>query len=587
MNHRGILLMSLGLAACATSTGRGSAGLSNTKTKGGFPTREALAEVRALDATLEGNAVADVESWEFVGPFPPDYGNTLHQDAQLWSKYLVQLYQTSQGQARPTPGMNCAARELARFLLIHEKAPSLALQRDLAARCKTLMTSFAYSTLTFDLPPEWDDHKVWDHAEQQVAQMVRPAVRGPLATGLTYHREGNRGMFIFAYARRTIAIRSVTRSQGGYRVDGEFVGPIASQRTLATVGTYGAAECGIVVNAQRPRFVVECPMAADDDAAWIEVATFEPGAVFGTMGAAIRVHPSGAAPAPYRRPELGQQVQASSAAELTGRLLELANEVRQQAGRAPLTIDLTQSSEASQFVVPYFASLLGRLDPMVAETVALGLRAGWSVEDTVRYGQVGSAISVGVPNLATLLAGIIDGPFGRMVLLDPEAKRVAIGPLFEASSDLYGVLLATYALFETPAADLRTQVLESISAARASAGRQKPAMMAPNLEAAILKADEAIMTGASAEDALDALMRTTANALKTGVGGYYVETTDLEQIQWPQGLITSDARVVISVGHRQPDDEPWGRYVVIIAYEKTAPTTTTALPSAPSRLAAR
>ncbi len=111
--------------------------------------------------------------------------------------------------------------------------------------------------------------------------------------------------------------------------------------------------------------------------------------------------------------------------------------------------------------------------------------------------------------------------------------------------------------------------------------------MPPDLDAAILEADEAILTGASAEDALDALMRATANALKTGVGGYYVETSDLDQVQWPQDLITSDARVVIAVGHRQPEDEPWGRYVVIVAYEKTAPTTTTALPSAPTRLAVR
>lgn len=576
--NRWVLLMSSFLVACATAPGsRGSAGLSNDKTKGGFPTREAIAEIRALDHKLEADAVADVETWDYLGPFPAEYSNQVYNDAEPWTQQLLQLYQSSQGNARPTVAMNCVSRELARFVLSENKQPALALKRDLAGRCRSVETSFAYQSISYEIPETTTDEALWAEAGPRVGEILKIRSTGrPVEMGLSYYRDAGRAIFLFAYAPRRLVVNSVERTQGGYVVQGERVGPIRSIRTLTTVGAYGAAECADVITVKPPQFAVECPSASDDDDAWIEVAVFEGNAVFGTVGAAIRVHPSGAEPPPYRRPEVGRDAVVSSGAELSQRFLELINEVRKGAGHGPLVLDTAQSAEAAEVTMPYFASALGRLDPMVGETVLLGMRAGWSVEETVRYGEVASAMSVGVPNLSALLANILDGPFGRTVLLDPQMRRAAIGPLFEARLSLYGTLVATYALFDAPKEEIRERVVESISAARSIAGR-KPVAMLPELDTAVAAADAAIAGGTSLDEALDALMKAVAKTSPTGARGYAIETPNLDQLEWPKELVITDARVVIAVGHRKTSDEPWGRHVVLIAYEQIEPTTTALL----------
>src|SRR6202008_1325762 len=66
-------------------------------------------------------------------------------------------------------------------------------------------------------------------------------------------------------------------------------------------------------------------------------------------------------------------------AELSGKLLELVNQVRAQASLPAVTLSTSQSATATKLAPPYFEAFSTPAKQQEAEVIVLGLLAGWDV----------------------------------------------------------------------------------------------------------------------------------------------------------------------------------------------------------------
>jgi len=145
--------------------------------------------------------------------------------------------------------------------------------------------------------------------------------------------------------------------------------------------------------------------------------------------------PSGPPATTWRAPTLVKAAPGASAADFVAQL----NVVRAEAGAKPLTLSEAQTKDQTE-LAPFFFHAASNRDAVEEDAIALGVMAGWRVEQEIMNGTL-AATSVDGTTAAELLAHLLDSPGSRKGLLSPRAGVLAVG-LFQEGPALAGLVSA-------------------------------------------------------------------------------------------------------------------------------------------------
>ncbi len=314
---------------------------------------------------------------------------------------------------------------------------------------------------------------------------------------------------------------------------------------------------------------MSCELDRGDDIARMTLSIVPPGRFLSQAALDLVLWPKGKPQDTYTRSSIGSPRHVSDGGTAAIRLVEMANEVRKRAGMSPLALSERQSRDAAQLAPHFFASMIGGNQPMpggpgsAADVVALGMMAGWNVEGVVQRGAFTAAWVTQSDDLDRLLSTALEFPVGREVLLDPDPKSPSIAALF-----------STYVLFAEEEHDAFVkQVYERLAAARAERGQRPPDRLG-ELAPLATQAASRIQAGVMPKQALDEFVGQSMEQLQRSVSGWILEINELSQLEFPEDFLTKPSLgISVSVAHRRPEGDPWGRYVVLfVAAEPEAVT---------------
>jgi hypothetical protein len=197
--------------------------------------------------------------------------------------------------------------------------------------------------------------------------------------------------------------------------------------------------------------------------------------------------------------------------------------------------------------------------------IALGLVAGWEVQEIVRHGWFVATWVAPTNDMGRWLGAVLSRPHGRQVLLAPEARRLAIGPLVYRDPAVLSGLLAAYSLFpEEAEEDDAQQVLSRIRAERQRRGLPELRELRGMGDEVTNHAALIRKHGYSPMGAMHDLLEVSVDVLRRSVRGIVLEANDLDGLPLTDELFRRDLELDLAVTHYQPEDHPWGRYVVLV-----------------------
>lgn len=556
------MVSALGCASTSRAKAKGRSG-SGAQTAQGFPRAEELRRISAQPKpALQGSfRFGEAERWVLSGALPDDHQRRPHPAEDVLAKQLV----ANAGERIATAAMHCAAREAGLFLLSSGKLPAPGLQRFIAGRCGAT-TGIELRSLYGEGDQETSAEVVASQWEGSLAKLLGVA-QGPVEVGAWFGVSGKRAGAIVAVAVPRSELREIKQEGSSFLIRGAARGQ-GSVRAMVNQGAFGVAACETRA-ADASAFELVCPVNAADEAAWIQIAMFPPGRFLGEEAASFLVRPSGAEAKEYRGAARAPSAAASGGNDaLRTEVVGAVNAVRTAAGLGSVKVSLEQTQTAQEAAPYYFAGQLGVLDPRIAETVALGMRAGWQVGGALQYGLfTASIVASSSPQALVDLA--VDTPFGREVLLDPRVSWIAVGLLDQASEGWGGAMFSTYAMHEPePAGQLRKQLSDRVQKARVQAGRM-PFDAIPDAEADV----EPLLSlydgdNENTDPILKQAMGAVARRTKLGVQAWLLSADTVDRLPLPAELIKAEGRrLTIAVSWVRPPDEPWGRYVALIVVE--------------------
>jgi hypothetical protein len=199
--------------------------------------------------------------------------------------------------------------------------------------------------------------------------------------------------------------------------------------------------------------------------------------------------------------------------------------------------------------------------------VALGMMAGWEVQDIVQEGRFASMWLVESRDVASLLSDALEHPGARMALLEPDASRIAIGSIAgeEGESAYVAAIASTYQLFsEKEHRANAALVVDELTRARAARDRSAPQTLDAVVPLAVAAAAR-VQAGGVPQEVLGDLIQDSVDTLERSVTGWVAETQDLAAIRFPDDFLDRrDLEVAIAVSVHRPEGEAWGRYVVLM-----------------------
>ena len=569
MRAKAVLAIGL-MAGCAGGSSGGAGGRVAT----GFPTPEALYELRDKplgDGSPFGTRFRDVGLWELAGPFPDVAEAPPRAGGQPWDALLDDLLASRAGVAVASSAMECFARESGRFLIEHRALPGLALQRFLAGRCAVVTSAPAFATLGWESDRELPLASVIDELGGDIGDALRRhAVGGPMDVGMWMHSADGRVDLVLVWGERVVRLDPIATGLGAAedRVElrGELLRGAAAIDAAVTRGRFGWEMCE-AQEAALPRFHFVCPIDPSDPTTWVSLQYLPPGGILQRSATQLLMRAPGHDAAVYRRHRYTGTRLVTRAEELPEALLSLLNEVRAEAGLPPLVEALEQSRVAAEVAPYYFSALLDPASEPIAELVALGMMAGWEVQEIVQEGLFSFMWLVESRDVASLLSDALEHPGARMTLLGPDVERIAIGPLAgeEEDSAYVAAIASTYKLFsETEHRENASLVTGGLARARAERQRSAPRTLDDVVPLAVAAAAR-VQAGGVPQEVLGDLIRDSVDTLGRSVVGWVAETQDLEAITFPEDFLDRrDLEIAIAVSVHRPEGEAWGRYVVLM-----------------------
>jgi len=558
-----LILLASALLAGGCATGR---------TAAGFPEPGVLAELAEAPPphSIFESDVLDVQTWELGGPFPETMGAETTAYASPWGSALKQAALDKPGALLLSEGMHCVARELGRFHLAHHARPSKSLRRFITSRCGSPATQVMAASVSGEVPDEVTDEELFEQWQESVQDLVGGHLgAGSRTAGLWFGRRDGQAVVMLATAERKVHLTKMSAfpdEEGHIIISGELMIPAERMRALINHGRYGVKQCEQGVNLQLPRFAFRCKVDPDDDYAWVQVGAFPPGRILGDTVLEMLSWPKREPANTYTRPSYTDESRSvkDEASFIIG-LVELLNGVRARAELGELTLEPEQSKVATRLAPHYFSAIVGGAPETMADTVVLGLRAGWEVEGTVEYGLFAAQMVGQTSDLSGLVSLALERPGAREALLDPRATRIAVGPMFVPEANVLAAVMSTYALFDREQSEANARaVWERLDGLRRE--RDKPPLeRLHEVDKLIAVAAVSIENGnKEPEEAFEELTEAALEPLGRSVYGWIVEAGSLDEFEFPDELLRrARLGVALGVAHHQPEGEPWGRYVIL------------------------
>jgi hypothetical protein len=546
----------------AVSAPRGSSGQT-------FPSRATLQELAARPAAPDqasDRKTLAVDDWQ-----PATDVGASATDAEA----LVQSAASAQGKRSTIdPELSCAAREIGRFYATHQAFPDQQLQAYMAGVCG--MSAPTFSMITWSTPND----TLVDPANQQQWRKAISDQLGPLLAhdpeliGAAQVSDGKNTAFAAVAAKSAVAWEGrslVTNTAGEVELSGSVRTPAAFVYGMANVGAYGVSDCRSDPRVALPRFRLTCRLSDTDAAAWVDVQALPPGRVLSRSVARLLIRREGAALV-YSAPTKNSAPETvTDPTAFTKRLLALVNEAR-TAARLPNLALATRQSETSFRLAPHYFDNEAS-DQIINDQIALGLLAGWDVKGTIRTGDFYSNTLSGSLDPKRWLGFMLDQPSARRVLLDANARSIAIGADLRPRAQSMGALVSTYTFYDTD--DHRADIqdfLARLNEHRSGLGLA-PAKItqAPEVNSAL----RTIKSSHSPEGALQTALEQVVAREQRGVEGFYIEATHLAHLTFPEALLRPSITIAVSAAHHRYPEAAWGTLtLLVVLLDSSAPQQT-------------
>ncbi|MBX3205734.1 MAG: hypothetical protein KF764_11745 [Labilithrix sp.] len=555
-------LRSVGLVGALALAAAGCGGPGAKSPKGlavpnPFPTKSALESVaRAPLKSKARRAVASVPEWRVDPSDIPDVSPAEARLVEL-SPAVKELTFTRE--------LRCIARELGRLRAEHGADADERVQRFIVGACgRTGAAGVSTFYLTGDAPAEVSDDELLKAWKGQVAL---PASFKGKSAGAWLTRKGKQAvLMIVGGAGESDVTLSRNDTPGVMTVRGTAPADVEEVIALVNRGADGVARCEPNRTATAPQFAFDCKLDDDDPWAWIEVLSRRSGRVLLRATALLIARRDPLAPVELTR---GAASSAPHPPDVVTAILEGVNRARANAKLAPLA-PAPKQAEVNARLASHFFDAEATADSQTADVVALGLLAGWDVGGTIRNGSFFGTMLTGAKGAASWIDYALEHPMGRFTLLVPEARQIAVGPTTAEGAGL-GVVITTYSFFgaEDDQANA-TRVMNRIAQERAARGLA-PATAFGNLPGLV---NAARLVNAGKREpmaALDEALGAEAQRIGQSLRGWVLVTHDLDSLDLPKELLApGPVAVRVVVTHYQPENIPWGAY--LIYFVSPAPT---------------
>ena len=544
--------LGVGAIACALIAGCGGASArgATTHARGASLSAPESFPSAAAIAALPPPGPVQLDTGVVVGHWEIDAASLAPAAATLDPIYAELAVQRPTAQR--SAGLECVARETARVYVAVQGLPGEVLRRFLAARCGAGAIAIAIGVLPITLHDASEAQvlaHVHDTLLEHAVQVTDPAAN---RVGLAVFRDGNTMTIGVASALVQLDLEPIVpvASGGHLRFQARIARAPSELIVMATSGERSVATCA--VNGTQPTLEIDCPFQDGDARAYVEILGRDGDAVLCMPLALLIGIASEGAGLTYDR-RVPSVAVALDATQLGAAVLPLLNGERAQVGAPALSLSTTQST-ANGSVVPYaFGS-----DAHAVEQAMLYVMAGWELAagPLVREGRTIQIDAGRSTDAGQWLFQALETPLERWVLLDPEARVLAIGA---ASSDgaTFGIA-STYRFFDRDPASDRAAAEHALDEARRASGRPPAGFvqLEPLEDATAAIAERDADPAAALDEALARIVRSYASAR----GHVYVASV-LEHAPWDADLLEAP-HVGIAVRHAQPSGSAWGVYVV-------------------------
>jgi hypothetical protein len=457
---------------------------------------------------------------------------------------------------------------MARFHLEKHAMPSASLRRFMAARCGATASEVSPVVWWATAPRAVSEGQLIAKAEESVGRLLdEQLAKGHSVFGAGVARDDSHVSLVIVVGRDLARFEPGSRSVDESRhvtLRGSTRGDYARLTALINQGQVGTERCVGEPEVVPPQFAFSCTLAPGDKFAWVQLLGHHKGRALAEEVSETLVYEGDGSSVAYTARRLDPPASPSQQEVATG-LVERLNGVRQRAGMAPLVLAPEQSREnvrlAGTVIDPAAVD-----DGKSADLAALGLVAGWKVHGLVRGGEFFVGAVGGTRDVSAWLDFALERPIGRLALLDPQARQIAVGPALPQGIEAIGAVVTTYELFESAdhGAD-ETRFMERIDAARAAKGVPKPVFVRATDAA---RAECARVRDGDREPM--AALRTIMDdvSVRTGrpVSGYVLETNDLTHVEIPTPLLgPGPLEAMVAITHHRADGAAWGQYVVFVA----------------------
>lgn len=501
-----------------------------------------------------GGKRLDVEAWELVGTLPERYEDAPHGTASLFASIFLASAEVAK--AKPVESHECLARQVGQFMLRHKAQPGSQVRAYISARCGVWVPSVSNSWVESEAPAAMSDDELRKHLEPNVSRLFSK-MRAGTRVGMSFERSAERAVVSLVWSQTETVLEPLAVRPGGEGLvvlRGMLDQNSAQVSAAVNQGPTAAAQCENV--GTPPAFELVCPTLKTDAHTWISVMSRQPSRLLGYEVARLLVFPSGTPGSAYKRSTLVPTVAGSSAEEYVGQL----NHVRGTLGLRPVQLSSAQSADNSELAPFYFSS--GRLQTAdqggLEDLIALGVLAGWKVEFDIASGDFSAAV-VDDELVSTLLRDQLEYPSTRRRLLDERAGLIGVG-LYREQGRLAGLVSIYEPLVLPDFPDATKAVLAQLDAKRAKLKKSPVAWkrLQPDQE-------ETFTAAKNPKRTFSAFLQACSSNFERAVSGWSISTSDLENIQWPDELLSQEPAEVAAIvtTHRDPA-EPWGTYVVMV-----------------------
>jgi hypothetical protein len=550
-----------------------------------FPSNDELSRIPARKPLAEafGPDAVSVDAWTFESVPIPD--SAAYDDATPWGALLAEQVKAHAQTTALSPPLLCTARELAGFHLKKQAFPAESLRRFMAARCGAVSPSVVPYFVSAAMPANVPDEKIVAEFRKQLVKLFDGKLAsGHHLVGLAAARDADHVAIVTVMADDDVRLDPGSRAVDAKRqvtLRGGVRGDFAEIDALVNRGDAGTAPCMSDSSVRPPQFAIHCELAPSDRFAWVEVVGRKREGLLMHEVAETLIYEGDGNNLAYVSRHLGPAAPAGAGPEMAGLLVDRLNRVRRDAKLAPLTLATKQSAQNARLAGTLIDAMVGN-DDGASERAALGLLAGWDVQGLIRTG--GFFVGVVAPerDATAWLDFALERPMGRSVLLDPEARQIAIGPAVPDGAAGVGAAVTTYTFFESDdhAAD-EARFVERLTQARAAADLPAPVRITgfdrmPAECAKVMREGKPVM--AALQDLLDAAVERTGRPAH----GYVLETNDLTRVEVPPQLLErGPMEVIVGITHHRAPGAAWGQFVIFAIVLGNTPKMTASGATAP------